>query len=118
MKSLTMSISLLFANAALLLSLPSPALAADPEAGQEKATALCIACHGEDGNSPLPENPRLAGQYSDYLELTLREYRAGIRTNPIMMGMAASLTDEDIANLAAWYSSQTGLTVLSKDPVD
>lgn len=118
MPEMRKTITLLSAGPILLLALCGQALAGDPEAGREKAATLCIACHGPDGNSPLPENPRLAGQYADYLELVLREYRSGVRPNPVMAGMSAALTDEDIANLAAWYSSQTGLTVLSRDPID
>ncbi len=118
MPDLMKTIAMLFAGSSLVLAFSGQALAGDPEAGKEKANTLCIACHGPDGNSPLPENPRLAGQYADYLELVLHEYRSGVRPNPIMAGMSAALTDEDIANLAAWYASQSGLTVLSKDPVD
>ncbi len=117
MKPLTYPVTPLLASVLMCLVLPSLAAAGDPVAGKAKADTVCIACHGPDGNSPLPENPILAGQYADYLELVLREYRSGIRPNPIMQGMAATLTDEDIANLAAWYASQTGLTVLSKDPI-
>ena len=100
------------------LGLSTHSLAADIEAGKEKAAQLCAACHSPDGSEPLPGNPKLAGQYADYIEVTLKGYRSGERANAIMAGMAAALTDEDIANLAAWYSSQSGLTILSKDPVD
>ncbi len=112
-----MKISTLAAAACLGLCLSPAALAGDPAAGQEKS-ATCAACHGADGNSPLPENPKIAGQYADYLEIALREYRSGVRQNPIMAGMAAALTDEDIADLAAWYSSQDGLSVLPRNPVE
>lgn len=118
MTDLMKTIAALFAVSTLALAYSGQALAGDPAAGKAKADTLCIACHGPDGNSPLPENPRLAGQYADYLELVMHEYRSGVRPNPIMLGMTAALTDEDIANLAAWYASQTGLTVLSKDPID
>ena len=93
----------------------SSVLAGDPVAGQEKS-AVCVACHGPDGNSPIAMNPRIAGQYADYLVHVLTEYRSGVRENAIMTGMAASLTDEDIADLAAWFSSQTGLEILPDGP--
>ena len=105
------------AMAILGITLSTQSLAGDPSAGKEKS-AVCAACHGPDGNSPLPENPKIAGQYADYLELALQEYRSGVRPNPIMAGMAAALTDEDIADLAAYFASQEGLKVLSKDPVN
>ncbi len=102
----------------LMLGLSNLSLAADIEAGKQKSEQLCAACHSPDGSQPLPGNPKLAGQYADYLEITLKGYRSGERPNPIMAGMAAALTDEDIANLAAWFSSQSGLTVLAKEPVE
>ena len=91
-------------------------LAGDPAAGQQKST-VCAACHGPDGNSPIPTNPRLAGQYADYLEHSLREYRSGKRQNPIMAGMAAALSDEDIEDLAAFFASQEGVNILPKEPM-
>lgn len=85
------------------------AAAGDIVAGKEKS-ALCVACHAEDGNSTDPQYPRLAGQYADYLERALLDYRSGARKNPIMAGFAGGLSDADIANLAAYYSRQPGLT--------
>jgi cytochrome c553 len=72
-----------------------------PKAGQ-----TCIACHGNDGIGIMPEYPNLAGQHADYLEHSLKAYRAGQRKNAVMGGMAAALTDKDIKELAAYYSSQ------------
>jgi cytochrome c553 len=72
-----------------------------PKAGQ-----TCVACHGNDGVGILPEYPNLAGQHADYIENSLKLYRAGKRKNPVMGGMAAALTDQDIKELAAYYSSQ------------
>ena len=93
----------------------STGFAGDPAAGQEKS-AVCVACHGPDGNSPIAMNPRIAGQYADYMVHVLTEYRSGARQNPIMAGIAAALTDEDIADLAAWFSSQSGLDILPDGP--
>ena len=84
----------------------APALAAGTkEAGQAKSTP-CIACHGIDGNSANPEWPSIAGQHETYLVRQLKAFRDGVRQNPLMTPMAAGLSDEDIADLAAWYSSQ------------
>ena len=82
------------------------AFSADPAAGQEKA-ATCAACHGAEGISADVNNPILAGQYESYLTHSLQSYRDGSRQNAIMNGMAAALTDEDIADLAAYFSSLT-----------
>jgi cytochrome c553 len=71
-----------------------------------KASQTCVACHGNDGVGILPEYPNLAGQHADYIENSLRSYRSGLRKNPVMGGMAAALTDQDIKELAAYYSSQ------------
>ncbi len=88
--------------------LSSPGMASgDPEAGQEKS-ATCAACHGADGNSTIETNPVLAGQYASYLEQALRSYRDGSRQNAIMAGFASQLSDQDIADLAAWFASQQG----------
>jgi cytochrome c553 len=72
-----------------------------PKAGQ-----TCVACHGNDGIGILPEYPNLAGQHEDYLANSLRAYKTGQRKNAIMAGMAAALTEQDIRELAKYYSSQ------------
>ncbi len=92
------------------LSIATLASAGDIEAGKKKAGEVCAACHGPDGNKPLmPDYPILAGQHADYLAATLKKYKNGKRTNPIMMGMAATLSDEDIRNVAAYFAAQKGL---------
>ena len=91
------------------LSLATLTHAGDIEAGKKKVAEVCAACHGPDGNSPVPDFPRLAGQYEDYLVASLKKYKNGKRTNPIMMGMAATLSEEDVKNVAAYFSQQTGL---------
>ena len=82
------------------------AQAADLAAGKAKATEVCQACHGLDGNSAAPDFPKLGGQYPDYLAKTLRDYKSGQRKNPIMAGFAQPLSAQDIENLAAYYASQ------------
>ena len=91
------------------LAMNGTALAAGPgdaAAGKEKS-ALCVACHGTDGNSEQTIYPILAGQYRDYLVQALKDYKNGGRNNAIMKGFAAGLSDEDILNLAAYYSQQS-----------
>ncbi len=94
-------------GASLLIS--GQGMAANIEAGKKKAAEVCAACHGPDGNSPAPAFPKIAGQHASYLEKTLNEYKSGARKDPIMAGMAAALSKEDIENLSAYFASQTGL---------
>ena len=78
--------------------------AADAAAGKTKAQA-CSVCHGAIGISTTPDAPNLAGQPEIYLSSQLRAYRSGERRHEVMTLMAKPLTDDDIANLAAWFSS-------------
>ena len=86
------------------LALTVSAQAADAEAGKAKS-ATCQACHGANGISPNPIWPNLAGQKDQYLIAQMKAFRDGARKNPMMSPMAAPLSDEDIDNLAAYYSS-------------
>lgn len=80
----------------------------DAAAGQRKAQ-VCQACHGPDGNGiGDPQYPLLAGQHPDYLEKALKDYRSGVRNNPIMAGFTGTLSDQDIADLAAYFATQRG----------
>lgn len=88
----------------LCLGFSLSATAADPEAGKA-AAAACGACHGADGMSSNPEWPNLAGQQEKYLANQLRAFKSGDRKNPLMSPMAAGLSDIDIENLAAYFSS-------------
>ncbi len=74
------------------------------ENGKQKATT-CFACHGVDGNGIDPQYPRLAGQYNKYLQVVLHEYKDGQRNNPIMKGMASTLSAQDIEDISAYFSS-------------
>jgi len=96
----------LLAFAALTLAMPALA-GGNAEAGKQKAAQVCAACHGAEGNKPTaPENPILAGQHPDYLVHALKDYKSGKRDNPIMKGFAATLSTQDMEDLAAWFSSQ------------
>lgn len=93
----------------ITLSAVVPAVSAgDAVAGRTKA-AVCAACHGADGNTPIDANtPKLAGQHEDYLAKVLRDYRSGARSNAIMGAQAGALKNEDIDDLAAYFASQPG----------
>jgi cytochrome c553 len=77
----------------------------NPITGKEKSQ-LCQGCHGEDGNSTDPIIPKLAGQYANYIVKQLRNYQAGTRSHQIMNAMAATVSDEDLADIAAYFASQ------------
>jgi len=74
----------------------------------EALSSTCAACHGKDGNSTIPTNPKLAGQYKSYLVQALKAYKSGARQSAIMSGFATALSEQDIKDLAAWFSSQKG----------
>jgi cytochrome c553 len=80
----------------------TPFLVGDPTAGATKA-AVCGGCHGPDGNAPVPQFPKLAGQRFDYIAKQLRDFKSGQRVDPVMVGMASMLSDQDIANVAAHF---------------
>ncbi|MCX7186448.1 MAG: c-type cytochrome [Methylophilaceae bacterium] len=102
--SLTLSIS---AHAATALP-EKKAVTAAPEvkSAETLVSTICSACHGMDGNSVITANPKLAGQHPEYIVKQLTEFKAGKRANAVMSGMAAMLSDEDMKNLAAYFSSQ------------
>jgi cytochrome c553 len=76
-------------------------------AGVPKAAATCFSCHGENGAKPIaPNYPVLAGQYANYLEHALTEYKEGKRKNPIMTAQAAQLSHDDIHELAHFFGAQ------------
>jgi cytochrome c553 len=81
-----------------------------PAGTPPSAATACFACHGRDGVGTLPGNPTLAGQHADYLAQALNDYRLGKRQNPVMGTFAGQLTRDDIEPLAAYFSSQPGLS--------
>lgn len=80
--------------------------AADSEAGKDKSTT-CVACHGADGNSTNAIWPKLAGQHANYLVKQINDFRSGVREDAVMKGMVAALSDDDIADISAFFESQT-----------
>lgn len=94
---------------------PASATKPDLERGKQLAATICVACHGADGNSLVPANPILAGQHADYLAAQLAAFKSGARVNPIMAGMSAALTPDDMRNVAAWFSRQVRKPSAAKD---
>ena len=103
------------AAVAALVSVTSVHAAGDPAKAQAIVNQVCAACHGTDGNSLLPANPSLAGQHPEYLLKQLTEFKSGARANPVMTGMVANLSPDDMHNLAAYYASQTPKQMGAKD---
>jgi len=94
---------LLSAATILLLASGAAQAAGDAAAGKAKS-ALCLGCHGANGQG-VPPNPALIGKSEDQLAQAMQDYKSGKRDNAVMKGMMAALTDQDIANLAAYYAS-------------
>ena len=94
---------------------PTPAPKADVERGKQIATTVCAACHGPDGNSAAPANPILAGQHGDYIATQLANFKSGARPSPIMQGMAAALSPEDMRNVGAYFEAQKPMRQLARD---
>ncbi|MES2182495.1 MAG: c-type cytochrome [Pseudomonadota bacterium] len=79
---------------------------AEKKTAEQIVTAVCVACHAQDGNSVISLNPKLAAQHPEYLEKQLADFKSGKRANAVMSGMAAALSPEDMKNLAAYFASQ------------
>lgn len=93
----------------------------DPAKGQNIVNQVCASCHANDGNSTIPVNPRLAGQQADYILKQLRNFKGDAgktpeRVNPVMNGMTAGLSPDDMVNLAAYFSRQKPKPVAAHNP--
>ena len=95
--------TVLIAGAAMVITIGAAQAAGNPAAGQAKA-GMCAACHGPTGKGVAP-NPPLAGKSEAQLAQALHQYKSGQRPNPVMKGIAASLSDQDIDNLATYFAS-------------
>jgi cytochrome c553 len=83
--------------------------------GEASFTAVCAACHGADGNSGTPVNPKLAQQHPEYLVKQLQEFKSGKRNNAVMKGFASALSDEDMRNISYWAAAKKAKTGFAKD---
>ena len=98
---------LMFAAPASMAAEPAAALAKpDLAKGQATSTNVCAACHTSDGSRGSPANPILQGQHPEYLVKQLTEFKSGKRANAIMMGMVATLSEDDMKNVAAFYAGK------------
>jgi cytochrome c553 len=115
MKSLLWLAAVLGAWPAVFASAQEASAKPDPAKAQTIVNQVCAACHGADGNSPTPVNPRLAGQPAGYIALQLAHFKSGVRANPVMQGMAAALTPEDMMALGVYFSQQKPTPMSAKD---
>lgn len=95
-----------------MLAVSGTVSAGDAAAGKEKSQT-CVACHGAEGVSAVAQFPTIAGQYRDYLYQALTDYKAGKRKNPIMGGIVAALSDQDMKDLASYYAGLEGLQTIN-----
>lgn len=94
---------------------PAPAPAVDVAKGQATATNVCSACHTSDGTRGAPGNPILQGQHPEYIVKQLSDFKAGKRKNPVMQGFAATLSEQDMRNLAAFYAGKKPVAGAAKN---
>ena len=115
----TMAMVAIAGTLAASSALAETAAAGDPAKAQQIVTTVCAACHTADGNSIIPANPKLAGQFPEYLNKQLTNFKSGERKNPIMSGMVANLSPDDMKNLAAYFGEKkpTAGTAKNKDLV-
>ena len=110
MKKLTFAVCILLTTHTIgyATTTASAGLVGNAEAGKAKSTNLaCVGCHGTDGNSLGPTFPNLAGQHANYMVQQLQAFKSGARSDPSMTPMAMPLTEQDMVDLAAYYTSQT-----------
>ena len=95
----------------------APAVAVKPDLAKAEATynAVCMACHGVDGNSAIAANPKLAQQHPEYLVKQLQEFKSGKRNNAVMKGFATLLSDEDMRGMAYWATAKKAKPGFAKD---
>ncbi len=123
MKPSTPLLPRLLAIAMACAAASSPAFGSEAKAvakpdlarGQEIATKVCAACHVADGSRGIPVNPILQGQFQEYLVKQLTEFKTGKRDNAIMKGMASTLSDTDMRDVAAFYASKKAVTGTAKE---
>ena len=116
----TTALAILFATSFVTHASEEAHAKADPAKGKVIAETVCVACHGADGNSSASTNPHLAAQVPEYIVKQLKNFKAvdgkpAARNNPVMAGMAAPLSEEDMKNVAAWFASQKLKGAAAKD---
>lgn len=114
-------LSFALAAASMVQAAEEHAVKADPEKGKAIASTVCAACHGADGNSPAPANPKLAGQIPEYLAKQIRNFQSqggkpAERTNAVMNGMAMAVPPDMVNDVAAYFAAQKLTPDVAKNP--
>ena len=104
----------------VLAGAPAPATKADSAKGQQIVSTVCVACHNTDGNSAIPANPKLAGQHAEYLLKQMKNFNGAggkqpERVNAVMNGMIAAYTEDQMRDIAAYFSEQKLKPEVSKN---
>jgi cytochrome c553 len=110
-----LSVSAVSSFAAGATAEPAKASKPDLVRGEASFAAVCASCHGADGNSGIPVNPKLSQQHPEYLVKQLQEFKSGKRKNAIMAGFAGALSEDDMKNIAYWAASQKAKPGFAKD---
>jgi cytochrome c553 len=113
--NLICSFTLLLGAASVSASEATAPAKPDIAKGEATYTAVCASCHGSDGNSATPANPKLSQQHPSYIVKQLQEFKLGKRANAIMSGMVAALSDADMKNIAAYLSSKNAKPGFAKE---
>ena len=120
--SLLASLLAMFAAVSFAADAPMPAAAPAPQVtkpdlvrGEASFTAVCASCHGADGNSGTPVNPKLSQQHPEYLVKQLQEFKSGKRKNAVMAVFATALSEDDMKNIAYWAASKKSKPGFAKD---
>ncbi|MDP1610990.1 MAG: c-type cytochrome [Sulfuritalea sp.] len=108
--------SILGVSLVLVISAASAQVKGDAAKARDIVDKVCLACHGADGNGPVPNFPRLAGQNADYLLKQLQDFKKNKRQNEIMAPIVANLSDDDMANLATFFAGQKAVPAAAGDP--
>jgi cytochrome c553 len=117
MRFITALLGLICAGHVTLGYAAGDATKVDLAQAQQIVTKVCAGCHAADGNSASPVNPVLAGQHADYIVKQLADFKSNTeRKNPVMLGMSASLSPQDMKNLGAYFEAQKPKTRAAKDP--
>jgi cytochrome c553 len=116
MRSITALLVVICAGYVPLGHAAEQAAKVDPAQAQQIVTNVCAACHAADGNSASPVNPVLAGQHADYTAKQLANFKSGERKNPVMVGIAAMLSPQDMINLGAYFEAQKPKVRAARNP--
>ncbi len=116
MKYTIVLLSSILAASSALANPAAPAARGDAAKAQPIVNGVCGGCHGVDGNSMVPNFPKLAGLPFEYINKQLNDYKSGVRKNPTMTPMVGTLSADDMLNLAAYFSAQPPKPGTAKDP--